>query len=268
MDGRRFSMFFRLTSNPTSPLLVLPGSSRAAALAARCGLVTAPHGAVRDAARDLGVRTHVLPTLPSGTRAEALKEAYSERPSGLTARPIVGWHIGSQEVGNPSYFAAVASALAFLLEQRPSLHVHVVGEPSAVPALLKGHERVTTTVGAVDARTLAGWSVHAWTPALSNGVLADDALDAFEASYAGVPSLMPLPGRAALDGFVAPELLVRDFETRAEWVASFQRLLDDNSLRSMLARYEALRSHAVHGAVAAQAVVHRFLGWAFYRSVG
>ena len=46
----RFSMFFRLTSYPTSPLLVLLSSSpAAAALAARCGLVTAPNGAVRDA---------------------------------------------------------------------------------------------------------------------------------------------------------------------------------------------------------------------------
>ena len=197
-----------------------------------------------------------------------MREAYRERPSGPAARPIVGWHVGSQKVRKPSYFDAVASALASLLEQRPSLHVHVVGEPSAVPAHLKRHERVTTTVGAVDATTLASWSVHAWTPALSNGVLVDDRARRLRGSHAGVPSLMPVPGRAAVDGFVAPQLLVQDFETPDAWAASFQRLIDDVSMRSMLSRQEALRSHAVHGAVAARAVVQRFLGWAFYCPVG
>ena len=107
-----------------------------------------------------------------------------------------------------------------------------------------------------------------WTPALLNNMVADDPLDVVEASHAGVPSLMPAPGRAAIDGSVAPELVVQEFASPDAWATSLQHLFDAERTRSMLARHEALRSHAVHGAVAAQAAMQRFVGWATYRAVG
>ena len=131
----------------------------------------------------------------------------------------------------PAYADAVAAGLSALMNDRPHVHVHAVGEVPGVPAQLRGHDRVTTTAGEFSPATLACWAVHLWAPAMFDGTFADDTRDFVEASHAGVPSVLPAPSRPAIDGYVAPELVISDFESAGDWASAVRRLIDDEHER-------------------------------------
>ncbi|MGH8979246.1 MAG: hypothetical protein ACRDV7_14295 [Acidimicrobiia bacterium] len=233
----------------------------AARLAEQCGLVTSPGGAVHHAARTLGVRAHVLPTLLTRARAAALTQAYRERASDRSTQIAVGWHVGSAISSIPEYSEAVAEGLAEILDERPDVQVHAIGEVGRLPAPLRGRDRVTTTAGECSEATLARWAVHLWVPALFDGAFADDTRDFIEASHAGVPSVLPAPSRPAIDGYVPPEVVISDFERPGAWASALRRLIDDEHERADRSLQAARRSHAVDGPIASQSIVNRFLGW-------
>jgi hypothetical protein len=252
-----------LTSDSRRAVATTCLTPRAARLAEHCGLVTSPGGAVHDAARALGVRAHVLPTLLTRARAAALTQAYHERASSLPTNFVVGWRVGSAISSTSGYADAVAAGLREVMDDRPHVHVHVVGR-AGVPAHLRGHDRVTETAGELSPATLARWAVHLWAPAMCDGTFADDTRDFVEASHVGVPSVLPAPSRSAIDGYVAPELVISDFERSGAWASALRRLIDDEHELADRSLRAARRSHAVDGPITSQSIVNRFLGWTSY----
>jgi hypothetical protein len=239
----------------------------AAELAVRCGRVVSPPGAVHAAATALGVRTHVLAALLSPTRADALRQAWTERVLRQSGAVTIGWQLAPARRLQPPYLTAVADALARVLDERPDARLQLVGDDGTVPAKLRSRNQVSTLPKA-SPEMLAGWSIHVWTPALLRDSFDDDLGPFVETSHAGVPSVLPAPGRAVIDGSVDPELVVSNWEAADSWVAAVRRLLDDEGARSARAREAANWSHAVHGPSASTAAVHRFLGWASYGAAG
>jgi hypothetical protein len=242
-------------------------TARAAELAVRCGRIVSPPGVVHAAATALGVRAHVLATLLAATRADALRQAWTKRVLRRSGAVTIGWQLAPARRLDGPYLSAVATALARVLDERPDARLELVGDDDAVPAQLRSRGQVLIS-RAASPEMLAGWSMHVWTPALLRDCFDDDLGPFVETSHAGVPSVLPAPGRAVIDGYVNAELVVSDWEAADGWVAAVHRLLDDEGARSARAREAANWSHAIHGPNASMAAVHRFLGWASYGTAG
>jgi hypothetical protein len=232
-------------------------------LAIDCGYVLTPTEAVRTALRELPIRSLVIPAMLTRPRAAALRTA------GVAPEPregaAVGWYVGSAGEAVGDYLDAVAQGIAKVLADRGDVRVDVVGDEDGLPAALRRHRQVSVTSSPPDPQTLAGWALHVWTPRLVCGELVDDLGKLIEASFAGVPSVLPLPARRAMGGVAGNDFVVSRYEEPEGWATALSRLLGDDGKRT-LGAHEARRwSHTVHGSPACRASVNRLLGWARYQ---
>ena len=173
---------------------------------------------------------------------------------------IIGWRLGEAGATGPAYAAAVAGGIARILTEHRD-RVEIAGDLDAVPAELRGHERVTVVPGSdLDAETIARWAVHVWTPALLEAEIVDDARLLEEASCAGVPSVLPADAAAGVDGFVSSHVLVQSADSADDWYDALHHVLDDPGVRARRAQEAARRADALDGPAASKAVVSRLMG--------
>jgi hypothetical protein len=231
-------------------------------LAVECGHVVTPAEAVRTAMLDLPARTLVVPAMLTRGRAAALRNA--RLAPGPRDGTVIGWYVGSADDALPDYLDAVAEGLAKMLADRTELRVDVVGDTDRLPVPLRRHERVSVDASSPEPETLAGWALHVWTPRIVGGEHVDDLGTLVEASFAGVPSLLPLPARRAMDGVSATEFMVSRYDEPEGWAAALSRLLGEDRTRTLAAREARRWAHTVHGSAACRASVNRLLGWARY----
>lgn len=236
---------------------------QAAAVASACGLVSAPAGAAQQAARDLGARTFALPTMISRTRAAALRSAARESCDDSDDL-LLGWRLDTTPSHMPSYADAVVDALLTLLENNPGVTLHAVTQSGNLPARLRRHDRVVVTRESPAPEDLARWATHLFTPEMIGDEVADDLGRFLEASLAGVPSVLPLAARRAIDGHPSPQLVVRDPDDPAAWLEVLRNVLRHDDKRARR-RDETLRyTTSVNSYASSRAVVNRFMGWALY----
>lgn len=238
----------------------------AATLAAACGLAIAPPGAVHAAARRAGVRTLALPTLIPRTLGAALQEARSRFDP--KAPRVIGWHVGRDGTAAPGYRAVVAQTVSKFLTEHPDVRLELVGDAARAPIAKRAHQHVSIlTEAQLDPKALARWTVHVWTPELMGGEVADDARVFELASAAGVPSIMAVASRRAVDGYVSPSVLARAEDDPDEWERVLRHVLVGVERRANRS-YEAFRrADTVNGLAASRAVATRFVGWATFRPI-
>ena len=126
------------------------------------------------------------------------------------------------------YLDAVGEGIAKLLADRADLRVDVVGDDDRVPAALRRHRQRFGDSSPPEPETLAGWALHVWTPRIVGGELVDDLGKLIEASFAGVPSVLPLPARRAWT--VSPRTTSWSPDTRnpKDGPTALSRLLGDD----------------------------------------
>jgi hypothetical protein len=230
-------------------------------LASECGYAVSPVDGVRDALRG-DIRFLTMPPMLTRARAGALRSAATSRASEENAGVTIGWYVGSAAESRPDYLDAVAEGIAKVLVSRPDLHVDVVGSEDGVPLPLRGHDRVTRVPAPPEPESVAAWSVHVWTPRIVGDQAVSDLIPLIEAGTAGVPSVLPLPARRALDGAAAADLVVSRYDEPEGWAAALRRAFDDDRKRDRAASAARRWAQAVHGSPACRASVTRLLGWA------
>jgi hypothetical protein len=237
----------------------------AAELARACGRVVLPAGALHTAARSLGVRALVLPTLFTREYAAALRAARAGDVDDPTAPRVIGWRPGRAA---PDYADAVAAGIELALVHDTN-HCEVVGDPAAVPAGLLRHERVRVVADSdlgPDLEVMRRWAVHVWTPPLVGGEIAGDTRLFDVVSYLGVASVMPILVTPAIEGVVSPFVVVESVDNGQQWSDVLHHVLDDANVRAQRARESLRRADALDSPATASTVAARFLGWATYRS--
>jgi len=234
----------------------------AARLARACGLVTSAGGAMHNAIRTLGVRALVVPTMLTRRRASALKDACGSFDARGDA--VIGWCLGAGESANASRDEA-AEGVAKVLANRFDVRVLVMGNAEHIPPALRGHDYLVES-GELEPEVLAGLTVQLWTPDIRGGMVADDLRAYAEASHAGVPTVLSLPARVAIDGHNSPPLVVREPDHPEQWTAALRHVLDSPPRRAARSEEARDRSDAVDGAAASKTVVNRLVGWALYEN--
>jgi hypothetical protein len=231
------------------------------AMARLCGRVVTPAGAVHTAARAIGVRTLMIPTLFTREHAATLRAARVSFAPDPTAARIIGWQLGEPV---PHYAGAVAAGIELALVHDTN-ECEFVGDPALLPPDLAAHERVRV-VPEPDLDAVARWAVHAFTPAVVDGEIAG-ATQLFElVSYLGVPSVLPEMVALAVEGVFSPFVLVDPAEHAEAWGDALHHVLDDNVRRAQRAREALNRADALDSPATANTVANRFLGWATYRT--
>ena len=248
------------TNDEASPAAVSP---LVAKLAVECGYAMTPTEAVRNALRDMPLRSLRVPAMVSRARASAFRNA-GAAPEPQEGR-VVGWYVGSAGEPGGDYLDAVADGLAKVLADLADVRVDVVGDEDRIPPALRSHERVSVLSSWPEPERVAGWALHVWTPRIIGREIMDDLGKLVEASFAGVPSVLPLPARRAMDGVAAKDVVVTRYNEPDGWAETVRRLLDDDRKRAESAVEARRWSQTVHGAQASRAAVNRLLGWAQYR---
>jgi hypothetical protein len=226
-------------------------SEAAASVAAACGRVTSPGGALHRAARAVA-RAHAMPTMLSRDGYGVLRRVSTPaRPA-----PVIGWHL----TGARSH-RGLDEGLAKVLADRSDVHVHCIGDADAVPEPLQGHARVRVLEHMPAADELATWAVHVWTPRVVEDELLDGMLPFLEASTAAVPTVMTASARACIDGWMSHELVVEQPDDPDEWAARLLALLDDERHRAHRGAEARRRASALLAPTASLAAIERFLGW-------
>jgi hypothetical protein len=244
-----------------------------AALARACGRVTSPAGALHTAARSLGVRALVVPTLFMREHAATLRAARVFEADDPTAPRLIGWRPGRVA---PAYAHAVAAGIELALVHDTN-ELELVGDPAVLPPGLAGHERVRVvrdSDGGPAPEVIRRWAVHVWTPPLVRtdavGVDAGDEIAGdtrlFEVvSYLGVPSVMPVAVVPAIEGVVSPFVVVESVDVGREWGDVLHHVLDDAGVRARRTHEALRRADALDSPATANTVAARFLGWATRR---
>jgi hypothetical protein len=231
-----------------------------AALALQCGRVVSPAGAPHAAARELGVRTMVLPTLFTREYAAALRAArVPDLADDPTAACVVGWHPDP----TPEYGAAVAAGIEQFLHGKTVFEF--IGDPETLPRNLVGNRQLRV-VPEPDLEVISRWAVHVWTPALSGGALAGETRPFEVMSYLGVPSVLPAAAALGVDGVFSPFVLVESPDRPEAWADALHHVLDNAARRTRRTREALRRADALDNPATAATVVNRFLGWATYRA--
>jgi hypothetical protein len=132
-----------------------------------------------------------------------------------------------------------------------------------VPPALRGHDYLLAPEE-LTPETLAAWAVQLWTPNVQGAAVAEDLRAYVEASHAGVPTVLPLGARVAIDGHASPPLVVHSPDQPEQWTAALRHVLDSPTTRAWRAKEARERSDAVDSATASSTIVNRLLGWAHY----
>ena len=140
---------------------------------------------------------------------------------------VIGWNVGTPGRATESYREAVAVGLAKAVADHRDVRVQATCEPDDIPASVRAQVRAEG--GALPADEIGTWTVHLFTPAAVGEELADDLLPFTEAGYAGVPTVLPSPARPAIDGFVAPALVVQDPDEPEQWSAALCPVLESTA---------------------------------------
>jgi hypothetical protein len=77
----------------------------------------------------------------------------------------------------------------------------------------------------------------------------------------GVPTVMPLAAKRAMDAVPEGDFLITRHEVPEAWAGGLRRILDNGRGSAKYAKEARRWAHAVHGTVAAHASVNRMLGW-------
>jgi hypothetical protein len=222
-----------------------------------------PGGALHRAARSLGVRALVVPTLFTRELAATLRAVRADDVDDPTAPRIIGWRPGPSA---PEYAAAVGAGIELALVHDTN-ELEFVGDPSALPANLAGHERVRVIRDSdlgPDPDVIRRWSVHVWTPLLAGDEIVGDTRPFEVVSYLGVPSVMPIAVVPAIEGVVSPFVVVESVESGEEWGNVLHHVLDDAGVRARRTNESLRRADALDSPATSSTVAARFLGWATY----
>jgi hypothetical protein len=237
-------------------------TAEAARLAVACGLASSAGGAMHSALRTLAVRALVVPTMLTRRRAAALRDA--RRSFDAQAEAVIGWHLGTRTSAT-AFRDEAAEGVAKVLANRFEVRVLVVGDPAQVPPVLRGHDYLVEP-GDLDPENLAGLTVQLWTPDIQGGLVADDLRAYVEASHAGVPTVLPLAARVAIDGHGSPPLVVQAPDQPEQWTVALRHVLDSPPRRRSRANEASDRADAVDSSAASKTVVNRLIGWALYET--
>jgi hypothetical protein len=140
-----------------------------------------------------------------------------------------------------------------------------VGDAENVPPALRGHDYLVES-GELEPETLAGFTVQLWTPDIEGGMVAEDLRAYVEASHAGVPTVLPLAARVAIDGHGSPPLVVHAPDQPEQWTAALRHVLESPPRRGSRAKEASDRSDSVDSGAASRTVVNRLVGWALYEA--
>src|SRR5262249_46078770 len=162
----------------------------------------------------------------------------------------------------PDCVAAVVAGIEQALEHDTN-ELEVVGDRAALPAGLAAHERVRV-VGELDLAIARRWAVHAWTPSIADGELAEDAQLLETLGYLGVPGVLPAAAASALDGVFSPFVLVESPARADDWADALHHVLDNPGRRARRTSEALRRADAIDSPATAITVVQRFVGWATY----
>jgi hypothetical protein len=227
----------------------------AADLARSASAVTTTSPRLAAVLRASGLRSHVLPTLITRSRAAALARHRSRRPAGPSH--VIGWHTGTRHPDGDTHRAAVLDTLRTLLATRPDVTIEVVGDVSEAAAPIRGH-RVTTHPGAAGVETVSRWQVQLWTTSSIHAELTGDVSPVVDAHYLGVPTLVAADNVAVHEGLVARSLAVEDPE---QWRPTVTALVDDEGTWSTRSAQAARLAEALYGPGSSLATLNRLLGW-------
>jgi hypothetical protein len=243
------------SSAPTRAPALLPA---ALALAQAAGVATTTSRGLQASLAAVGVRALVLPTLLTRARAERLRRL-REGPRGGEAA-VLGWHTGTGHGVTAPEQAAVSSAIAALLRERPKLTVEVVGDATAAATAVASNRRVTVRSGDPESRTVARWTAQLWTAPALEVEMTGDLRPAIHAHMLGVPTLVAVQHPAVSEGLVVRALAVENPGDSRGWraVAPLLDAGDEWSQRSQEAIHLA---DALYGPKTSIAVMNRFRGW-------
>lgn len=240
-----------------------PLTPEAKGLATACGAGVSAVPAVCAALEAAGVRSLLLPTLLTPQRIKALRAARTAKQPGSPV--VIGWYTGSAGDPEPEYLGAVAEVVAQSLTAGAGARLVLVGSGRRVPVVNPRRVEVVSDAD-LDAATLAGWWAHVWTPAVIGGEIAVDPVVFEEASYAGVPSVLPAAARRVVDGLIAQQVLVHSLADAERWASALRHLVGDAGRRNARAAEATRRADALDGPASARAVANRFVGWACARA--
>jgi glycosyltransferase involved in cell wall biosynthesis len=235
-------------------------TERALARARACGAAISAPGAVHRAIRKAGVRSLAVPSVLVRTRAAAL---YTARAAYDYQTAIIGWHLEPSS-GLSTSAATAGEGITRLLGTRPDLVVEVTGDATALPAVLRDDERVMVSEHEPEPIAVASRTLQVWTPPLAGDDVAVDTRPVVEASLSGVPVVTSATASRAVEGHVAPDLVIADASTAVEWERALGLVLDDPEKRMRISRKVARHARNVYGPVAFKATANRLYGWAAF----
>jgi hypothetical protein len=227
----------------------------AADLAQLAGAVTTTSPRVAAALRARGIRSHVLPTLITRSRAAALAKHRARRPAGPSQ--IIGWHTGTRHAGGEPHRAAVLDTLHTLLATHPDVTVEVVGDVPEAAAPIRG-DRVTVNAGAPEIEPVSTWRIQLWTTSSIDAELTGEVGPVIDAHYLGVPTLVAADNVAVHEGLVARALAVED---PGQWPSAVTALVDDEVTLSTRSAHAARLAAALYGPGSSLAALNRVMGW-------
>lgn len=236
----------------------------AARLAQASGLVSSPPGALHTAARALGVRAHVLPTVLPRARVAALRRAALARS--LDGAPVdsIVWRVPPRAGRATAYLDDVATGLTAFLVDNGAVSAVVSGDTSWLPAVLRRSAQVELLDADAEPELLANSKLAIYTPAVVGGQVADDHCVFIESALAAVPAVVPFAARRVLLPYTAWELVVPDDGRAEAWQNAFQAAFTNEPRRELRAREAHRWARALNDPAGSAAVASRFLGWAMY----
>jgi hypothetical protein len=225
-------------------------------LAAECGLAVVASRGARDALQRHGVRAHVLPTLVSRQRLDALRAARRQRDQPLLPRLV--WRI--DEASPDGERAAIAHAIGELLDRHDRLEVEVVGPGAELAAALSARPRVHVNARSPDEPTACVLQI--WSPSSASLDHGEDATVIAEAGLVGVPT--SVAADRPVSCFVTGRLVVDRPDDPHAWFEVASELVGDAAARRRGSRDAQRHAELLFGQTAAGTVADRFLGWALF----
>ncbi len=180
--------------------------------------------AIAEGVRGRSNRSQVVPYLTDRTHIATLEQCGEERAA--PERPVVGWRIGAAGPAPAPIVAALSRLVDTLLAE--GVLVELVASGTAVPEGLAGRPGLAVRTDEPTPAELADWTAQIWTPPAGWAELTGDLRPVVEAGFAGVPTVIGGPDRAALAGLADLNLVVDHVDRHASWADVIESLLDDD----------------------------------------